>query len=404
MDIQKRYRRVLLGVLAVSVALLAGLLYVEKKGNDIPDEISVFAGETLSEGYDVLTEGAEPAFENREPGSYQVDYKLFGLLPLKTVSVDVVQRQVVIPCGEPAGIYVETDGVLVIDTGEITGKDGLQKNPAGAIIRKGDYITSVNGEKIGRKADLIEAVAQSGGKELILGIRRNGEEFQVRVFPAEVSPGEYKLGIWIRDNTQGIGIVTYVTPDGRFGALGHGISDTDTESLLETSRGLLYDTNILSVIKGQEGDPGELVGYIDYHASHVRGRIDDNTSEGIFGAANETMMQEVSAQPMQICLKQDIQTGPATILTSIDGEVAEYNVEIESVNLSDKDENKGMIIRVTDEKLLEKTGGIVQGMSGSPIMQNGKVVGAVTHVFVKDSAKGFGIFIENMLKSDRKGC
>ena len=233
---------------------------------------------------------------------------------------------------------------------------------------------------------------------MVLDIRRNEEVFQVKVQPVQTGLGEYKLGVWVRDNTQGIGMLTYITSDGQFGALGHGISDADTASLMDTSRGLLYDTKIMTVIKGEDGAPGELVGYIDYHAKNLWGRIDKNSEEGIFGVVNEQLKREATARPVPICLKQDIKTGPATILTSIEGEVKEYDAEILSVNLSEKDKNKGMVLQVKDRDLLQKTGGIVQGMSGSPILQDGKIVGAVTHVFVKDPAKGYGVFIENMLQ------
>ncbi len=396
MDIRKRYRRGLAVLLAFCLVIFCGMTYMKYQDQAVPDQITVFAG-------DPLTAPLEKAdVDTSQVGSYQVDYKLFGLLPFKTVSVDVMANSLVVPCGMPAGIYVETDGVLVVDCAEVTSLSGVAACPAKSILKAGDYITSADQTPVSRKSQLVEAVSESQGKEMTLGVRRNGEEFQVRITPAQVAPGEYKLGVWVRDNTQGIGMVTYVTGDGRFGALGHGISDSDTGQLMETSRGLLYDTDILSVIRGREGTPGELVGYIDYHARYVKGRIDGNTPEGIFGQANEQLLSEAVAKPVQICLKQDVKTGPATILTSVDGEVKEYDVEIEEVNLRGEEENKGMVIRVTDGRLLSQTGGIVQGMSGSPILQNGKLAGAVTHVFVKDPTKGYGVFIENMLQETEK--
>lgn len=392
-NVQKVYRKTLIGMLIVSLVVLAGMIYLERRQQAIPDRLSVFAGETYS-----FDESGVQAFSNDNLGNYEVDYKLFGLFPIKTVSVEVVEREVVIPCGIPAGIYVETEGILVVGHEEVTKADNSKVNPTETIIKKGDYITSVNGQKINRKADLMEAVETCNGKQLVLGIRRNEEEFEVAVQPVECGAEQYKLGVWVRDNTQGIGTITYITPEGKFGALGHGISDMDTKSLMETSRGLLYDTKIMTVIKGQEGKPGELVGYIDYQAENVQGRIDKNTSEGIYGVVNDELETEATAQPVQISLKQDIEVGAATIQTCIADEVKEYDVEIQAVNLSEKDENKGIILKVTDEELLSKTGGIVQGMSGAPILQNGKIIGAVTHVFVEDPTMGYGIFIEEMLK------
>lgn len=392
-NVQKVYRKTLIGILSFSLVVLASVLYLEIRQQEIPDKVSVFAGETYS-----FDESGQQAFSNENIGNYEVDYKLFGLFPIKTVSVDVVERQVVIPCGIPAGIYVETEGILVVGHEEVTTADGSKVNPTETIVKKGDYITSVNGEEVNRKADLMEAVEASGGEQMVLGIRRNEEEFEVAVQPVECAAKEYKLGVWVRDNTQGIGTITYITPEGNFGALGHGISDMDTKELLDTSRGLLYDTKIMTVIKGQEGKPGELVGYIDYQAENVQGRIDKNTSEGIYGVVNDELEAEATAQHVQVCLKQDIEVGPATIQTCIADEVKEYDVEIEAVNLSEKEENKGLILKVTDKELLSETGGIVQGMSGAPILQNGKIIGAVTHVFVEDPTMGYGIFIEEMLK------
>ncbi len=393
--VQKVYRKTLIGVLIISLVVLAGMMYLEKRQQAIPDRISVFAGETYA-----FDETGEQAFSNENLGNYEVDYKLFGLFPIKTVSVDVVEREVVIPCGIPAGIYVETEGILVVGNEEVTKTDGSKVNPTETIIKKGDYITSVNGEEVNRKAELMEVVDACGGEQLVLGVRRNEEEFEVAVQPVECAVGEYKLGVWVRDNTQGIGTITYITPEGNFGALGHGISDMDTKSLMETSRGLLYDTEIMTVIKGQEGKPGELVGYIDYQAENVQGRIDKNTSEGIYGVVNDDLETEATAQPVQICLKQDVEVGPATIQTCIGDDVKEYDVEIEAVNLSEKDGNKGIILKVTDKELLSETGGIVQGMSGAPILQNGKIVGAVTHVFVENPTMGYGIFIEEMIENN----
>lgn len=352
--IRKRYRRFLLGVLGVSLFALGGMLYTQTT-------------ESIS---------------------------------TKTVSVDAMEGSRVIPCGIPMGIYVETDGVLVVGCDSKACADPSFGVSPHQILKKGDYITAVNGAPIRRKSELVSAVEQSGGNDLILDVRRNQETFQVKLRPILTAGNTYRLGVWVRDNTQGIGMVTFLTADGHFGALGHGISDVDTGALMEVSRGLLYNTTILSIVKGQEQSPGELVGCIDYHRQNVRGVIEANCDEGIFGTASEAMTQTVHAQPVQICPKNEVRCGPATILTSIDGTLSEYAVEIESINRSGKEGNKGIVLCVTDERLLAKTGGIVQGMSGSPILQDGRIIGAVTHVFVKDSTKGFGIFIENMLPED----
>ena len=255
-------------------------------------------------------------------------------------------------------------------------------------------------EPIYNKTDLIEKVNQYGNEEVILNIRRNEEEIQLKVKPVMTAPEEYRLGIWVRDNTQGIGTLTFIDENGRFGALGHGITDVDTSTLMEMDDGKLYETKILSIIKGEKGSPGEMTGFIDYNDANVRGQIKDNTEAGIFGIANDALKQEVAAEPMDICMKQDIELGPATIRCCASGEVKEYQVEIKEVNMTGDDVNKGIVLEITDPELLNLTGGIIQGMSGSPIIQNNKIIGAVTHVFIQDSSRGFGIFIENMLQME----
>ena len=232
----------------------------------------------------------------------------------------------------------------------------------------------------------------------MLDLERNGESIQVEVDPVQTKEGDYKLGIWVRDNTQGIGTLTFLTEDGTFGALGHGIADVDTGILLEPSGGRLYDTTIVNIHKGETGNPGELSGLIRYRDSYICGTIAENTEAGIFGQANTHLLEKLGTQTLQAGYKQEIEPGEAFIRSSISGEVKDYRVEIVEVRQNEEDVNKGIILEVTDPELLSLTGGIVQGMSGSPIIQNGKIVGAVTHVFVQDSAKGFGIFLENMLE------
>jgi stage IV sporulation protein B len=261
----------------------------------------------------------------------------------------------------------------------------------------GDYIESVDGIKINSKTQLIEQINESNGEEVILGIRRNDEELRVKIFPAQTAPEEYKIGIWVRDNTQGIGTLTYLNSEGEFGALGHGINDVDTTGLMELYNGNLYNTQILSVIKGTNGSPGELSGVINYSKENILGEITQNTSGGIFGKGNKRLQGEIEEGALPIGLKQDIKLGSAVIRSYIEGEAKDYQIEILKVDYNPQSINKGIVFKVTDKELIQLTGGIVQGMSGSPIMQDGKIIGAVTHVFVQDSTKGFGIFIESMI-------
>lgn len=208
---------------------------------------------------------------------------------------------------------------------------------------------------------------------------------------------EWKMGIWVRDNAQGIGTLTYEDTDNSFGALGHGINDVDTSLLMNLEEGTLYRTEIVGITRGSNGSPGELTGYIEYDSENIIGEITENTTEGIFGICDEEVGQESSFEPIPIALKQEIVLGPAQIICSVTGEPEFYDVEIVEVNLERDNINRGIVVQVVDEKLLTLTGGIIQGMSGSPIIQNGKLVGAVTHVLVQDSTRGYGIFIEEML-------
>ena len=334
----------------------------------------------------------------QEPDSYTMELKLFGLIPFKTVQVEVIEDRTLIPAGIPIGIYVKTQGVLVIATGEFEGPDGQVSAPAARLLKEGDYILSSDGEAVTGKAEFMRRIAESGGKKMLLTILRDGQQFDISITPEPNRDGEYKLGIWIRVNTQGVGTLTWLDEDNSFGALGHGINDVDTGTLLQPSEGKLYDTTIINIHKGEAGTPGELSGLIRYRDSFICGTIAENTEAGIFGSASSRLIDSLGTEMLQAGYKQEIEPGKAWIRSSVSGEVKDYQVEIVEVHRNEEDVNKGIVLEVTDPELLELTGGIVQGMSGSPIIQNGKIVGAVTHVFVQDSAKGFGIFIENMLE------
>lgn len=333
-----------------------------------------------------------------EQGSYQVGLKLFGIIKLKDIQVDVVDTRYAIPCGKPIGIYLKSDGVMVIGTGRITGADGMEVEPAYGVLKTGDYIEAFNGKPMNTKEDLIHAVNESGGQDSVVTVRREGEAVDVSVKPVESSDGHYKLGAWVRDDTQGIGTITYVDMNGNFGALGHGISDSDTGELVETSQGALYSTEIMGIEKGSIGKPGLLSGVIYYGPQSHMGDITENTNEGIFGTVNQQYKKQLTGEPMEIACRQDVKPGTAYIRSDVSGQLEDYEIEIQKVDYNSSHKNKSMVIKVTDQRLLDLTGGIVQGMSGSPIIQDGKLAGAVTHVFVQDASRGYGILIENMLE------
>lgn len=395
---QKKYRKFLWYALVGTLLSLFILIYETMKDH-IPDEIFVYADEET----DWETFFQEPLIsyddtvEVSQNGSYQIRCKWLGVLPLKTIKVHTVEKQEVLVSGSPVGIYMETKGVLVIDSGEITDREGIRRTPAEHIIQSGDYICEIDGKVLTGKRQLMQLVRENQGEPMELQVIRHQETIKLEMTPVETEDGSYKLGIWVRDNIQGIGTLTYVEPNGIFGALGHGISDADTGERLEISDGDLYRADILSIRKGTAGTPGELRGVINYREENRIGTICGNSQYGIRGQMEPGKYTE-SMKKIPTGLKQEIQTGKAEIRCDIGDGIREYQCEILEIDSNARDTNKCFVLRITDDDLLSRTGGIVQGMSGSPVLQNGKLIGAITHVFVNDPTKGYGIFIENMME------
>ncbi len=332
--------------------------------------------------------------------SYIWELKLFGILPLKDVEVQVVEEQQVYPIGIPIGIYVKTDGVLVADLGTMELTDGTEICPCENILQEGDYILAINGESISKKKEVIQKVRESEGQPLIMRIRRNNQISDVKVIPLQNKEGDYQIGAWVRDSAQGIGTLTYIDENNRFGALGHGVNDIDTSELMEIAYGRVYETQIISIQKGTSGKPGEISGIVRFMEEAKQGDIELNTPNGIYGVMERAPEAAgLTAELLYpIAMKQEIEIGDAQILCTINGERSFYDAKITEIDYSQSKGNRGLVVEITDPALLAQTGGIVQGMSGSPILQNGKLIGAVTHVFVNDPTKGYGIFIENMLE------
>ena len=314
------------------------------------------------------------------------------------VNANTTSEDTVILGGMPIGIYLETDGVMVLGTDAIMSIDGMEYEPAENLVKPGDYIVAFNRQTVENKTELIDAMKDMDQEDVILRLRREDRYLNVRIKPVVCSNEEYKLGIWVRDDTQGLGTITYLQSDCEFGALGHGIHDVDTNELLEISEGTLYETSIRNIKKGETGTPGGMEGVIVYNNYNILGDITQNTDTGVYGKIKriDRVIQNTTAVPA--AKKEEIKTGPATILCAVSGQIEAYEIEITGIDYYSKEINKGILLKVTDDKLLEQTGGIVQGMSGSPIIQDGKLVGAVTHVLVNDPTKGYGIFIENMLE------
>lgn len=324
-------------------------------------------------------------------GGHTTDVRLmlFDTVPVKDVTSTSVPRPKLVPCGETFGIKLLTDGVIVADLSKV-GK----RCPAGECgIRKGDIIISINGENIRSNSDAAAAVRASRCGECKVRLRRDGTEQTLTLIP-EYCEGSYKAGMWVRDSSAGIGTITfYNEATGTFGGLGHPVCDADTKELLPLSQGAVGDIRITGIIPSSEGSPGQLLG--EFSGKKSLGEITLNCEDGLFGRLDSPPDQK---EAVELAYKQEVRAGAAQIFCSLDGsEPKAYDVEIEEVDISE-DAPHDMIVHVTDERLIEATGGIVQGMSGSPIIQDGRLAGAVTHVFIEDPTRGYGIFAEEMAK------
>lgn len=304
------------------------------------------------------------------------------------------QEKTVIPLGQAVGIKLFADGVLVVDVSSLEGISG--KSPAQKCgIKEGDLILTFNDRKISSTEHLQELLRQNGDQPAKLQFQRGQEVKTVDITPVCAADGSVRLGAWIRDSMAGIGTMTYYDPEsGSFGALGHGITDVDTAQLMSLGSGSIMETAVKAVKKGERGDPGELKG--DFSVQRDVGTVTVNSDGGIFGTVSDADFL-ARGEAVPVASAEEVKPGRAVIRSTICGdEIREYEVQIVKV-YRDKDTTRNLLLRITDPELLQTTGGIVQGMSGSPILQNGKLVGAVTHVMINDPAQGYGIFAENML-------
>lgn len=402
MDRKRKYRMLILWCLGLDfmIMLWLGYRYLDRR---IPNEIHV--QENQEKQLQKVLEHPLLTFEDAVSvsgkDSYTIGCSILGVIPFKEIKVIPSESKSVYVSGSTVGIYMETDGVLIIDTGEILSEEGAVREPAKNVVKPGDYIVAFDSQTIRSKKELIEDLRTLDGDKVELEVLRNDKIIPLTLTPVKDMQGSYKLGIWVRDNTQGIGTLTFVDDNGKYGALGHGISDVDTGKLLKIENGALYQAEILGIQKGSNGNPGELAGLIRYDSDRVIGSIKKNSENGIYGTFTGSTDQIVLTR-MPMAYKQELETGPAQILCCVDGIVSAYDAEIVKIDLNHEDTNKSFVIHVTDQRLLDKTGGIVQGMSGSPVVQNGKFAGAVTHVFVQDSTSGYGIFAETMLENEKK--
>ena len=329
-----------------------------------------------------------------ETGKIDLSLNLLDKIPLKEISVNVIPKVKVIPLGNAIGLKLYTEGVLIVGMSEIEGKRPYEFSG----IKEGDRIISIDNKKIETTEDLIETVNSSKGKEVSIKYVRENSEEVTNITPVQTKQDEYKLGLWVRDAAAGVGTASFYIPStGMFASLGHGITDIDTGDLITISNGELVSTNIVSIQKGEKGKPGEIKGSIE-GASKI-GEVYKNTSFGIFGKVSNKNSLKITEDEMEILNRDEIKKGKAQIICELeDGKKEYYDIEIQRIYTANNKDNKSMLIKITDERLLERTGGIIQGMSGSPIIQNGKFVGAVTHVLVNDPTTGYGVFADMMIK------
>ena len=364
------------------ISLLTGMLSASGEGL----EVSASQDETLQQYVRVT---------GQESGTSELLLSILGI-PLRRVEVEISPEKRLIPGGQALGVAMRTDGVLIVGLSDVLQGVCPAKDSG---LRPGDILLRIGGRTIDRVSDVSEITQQNGTSPLLVEYVRNGTTAHTTLTPVQdAATGSIRIGAWVRDSTAGIGTLSFYDPDsGHYAALGHAITDGDTGSILGVREGRVLKANIVAVQRGQRGVPGELKGSFLQNAA-VLGDIAQNTQLGISGTMSSPIANPLYPDGLPIGTRSAVHTGPATILSTIDtGGVKEYAVEITHVTPQNTPAAKSMVLHVTDERLLSITGGIVQGMSGSPIIQDGKIIGAVTHVFVSDPTQGYGLYVDWML-------
>ena len=392
--------------------LLVIYVYFVAIGN-IPNNMVIFEGESISinslfgltlniknDNGIVETSSSTNKQTINEIGKQNVTVNLFNNIEIKKLSVDVIPKTTVIPVGNIAGLKLYTNGVLVVGMSEIEGLDNKKYKPyQNSGIEEGDRIVSVDSTSVTTVEELTQKVNQSEGNILNIKYVHNEETKECSITPIQTNNSEFKLGLWVRDSAAGVGTVTFYEPSSRmFAALGHGITDIDTGELINISSGKFVTSKILNITKGLSGSPGKIQGSID-NGTEI-GEIYKNSKFGVYGKVDNLSALNIdSSKELEVAMRNEIKEGDATILCSFDNKTSkEYKIQIEKIYLDNNFDNKSMKIRIKDDELIEKTGGIVQGMSGAAIIQNGKFVGAVTNVLVNDPLEGYAVFGDIMIK------
>jgi len=408
--------RKIFGILLIIILLLI-YVYILVITN-LPDNLTLFEGENVNintslyglsirlkntQNDTIVTSSNIGEVDFREKGNTTLIASLFNF-DIKDIQVNVLDKTTVIPVGSIAGLKLYTSGVLVVGMSEIEGIDNKKYKPyENSGIKEGDTITQINDVYINSTEQLIEVVNKAQGNVVKIKYIQDEQTKECSIEPVKTTNTEYKLGLWVRDSAAGVGTVSFYEPSTKtFGALGHGITDIDTGDLINIASGEFVTTRVLNITKGENGNPGKIQGTVENQANI--GKIFKNTQFGIYGRVDNLSSLNIdTSKEMEVGLREEIKEGKATILCSLDNQsIQEYEIKIEKIYTENNYNNKSMKIKITDERLLEKTGGIIQGMSGSPIVQNGKFVGAVTHVLVNNPQEGYAVFGDIMLKQARE--
>lgn len=329
---------------------------------------------------------------------YIIKYNLFNLFNVTSLRVEVVNDDEVLLGGDCIGITLKSKGLQVIGSNYVLTKNGPQNPMTGSDLEVGDVLLQINGKLINEISDISNALEKNNGEKVDLLIKKNGVLKTIQIMPAlDKQSGEYKLGLWVKNDASGVGTLTYIKEDDlRFGALGHSINKSESNEILEVSGGEIFNCNVIGVKEGRRGVAGELLGI--FSQNNPQGNIDKNIKYGIFGNVYENADILLNKDIIEVGGKISAKPGYAQIASTINGtDVELFDIELIRVNYQSSANEKSMVFRVTDDRLIDRTGGIVQGMSGSPIIQDGKIIGAVTHVFVNDPTKGFGVYIDWMI-------
>ncbi|GGD69995.1 SpoIVB peptidase [Paenibacillus nasutitermitis] len=343
------------------------------------------------------------SLQSNYSGETTMKLKLFGKIPFKTVKVNVVPDLRVVPGGQTIGVKVKSAGIMVVGHHQVLRANGSKVSPGElAKLQLGDLIVKINGQFVNEVHKVARIAEEAGGAKqpINLTVKRGSQLFETKLDPVyDTEDKAWRLGLYIRDSAAGVGTLTFFAPDqGVYGALGHVITDMDTQTAIEVGEGQILQSNVTSINKSQNGEPGEKRAHF-IKESKVLGNIERNTPFGIFGKMTELPDHSYKEQAIPVAFAEEVKEGPAQLLTVVNGQKVErFDVQIVHVTHQSSPATKGMVIKITDSRLLQQTGGIVQGMSGSPIIQDGKLIGAVTHVFVNDPSSGYGCFIEWMLQ------